>query len=157
MGYVKRLLDGYWDLAKNRKRDPATGKEKVSPVPMAPPIGWFKQPSMFDQVRDMVRSEHLRMYAEAQGAETFDEASDFSVDDDIFPASQYEDEFEPLADLQARRQREFTEQFMADYTERKMKRDKARWEREDKAAKPESAVGGTPAPSPAPTAGGQGS
>lgn len=92
------------------------GREIPDPVPIAPPIGWFKQPSMFDHVRAMVRSEQMRMYAETQGAETFDDASDFDVPDDMFPASQFEaeDDFEPPVDFEARRQAMYRERFWAE-------------------------------------------
>lgn len=129
---VKVVID-YFSLPKNANRDPETGKELLDPVPIAPPIGWHKQPSMFDQVRDMVRSEHLKMYALAQGAETFEEASDFDVADDIYPASQYEDanDFEPVADLQARRQAEFRREYLAERERRREARERREWKAED--------------------------
>lgn len=122
---VKLSLDDYLRLPKLAKRDAETGREVLDHVPIAPPIGWFKQPSMFDQVRDMVRSEHMRLYAESQGAETFEEASDFDVEDEMFPTSQFEDagDFEPLANLQARRQREFELEFNRKREERLRKRE----------------------------------
>lgn len=73
------------------------GQELVSPVPVAPPIGWKKTPSLTEQIRAMVRSEALRMAAEASGAETFEEADDFDVEDDPSPVSPYE-EWEPVFD-----------------------------------------------------------
>lgn len=131
-----RLKDAvYRTLRKVANRDD-NFREIPDPVPLAPPIGWFKQPSMFDQVRDMVRSEHMRLYAASQGAETFEEASDFDVDDDMFPASQYEDaaDFEPLADLQARRQAEFDREYRAKREERRRKREEREWALEDRPA-----------------------
>lgn len=139
MGVVKRVriaLEDYLRLPKMRKRDPETGREILDPVPIAPPIGWYKQPSMFDQVRDMVRSEHMRMYAAAQGHETFEEASDFNVEDDMFPSSQYEDEndFEPVENLQARRQAEYRRNWMEEREKRRQRREEAEWKAEDAAA-----------------------
>lgn len=80
-----------------RKGLSEAGGEIVSSVPMAPPIGFHKQPSMVEHIRNMVRSEQLRMAAEAAGQESFEEADDFDVDDDPEPASAYEFEevFEP--------------------------------------------------------------
>lgn len=75
----------------------ALGQELPSPVPVAPPIGWKKTPSLTEQIRAMVRSEALRMAAEAAGAESFEEADDFDVEDDPSPASPYE-EWEPIFD-----------------------------------------------------------
>lgn len=66
------------------------GREVGNPVPIAPPLGYKKQPSLSDQIRDMVRSEHLRQAAENAGMETFDEAEDFDVGDDVDPDSPYE-------------------------------------------------------------------
>lgn len=73
------------------------GHEIPDPVPMAPPIGYQKQPSMMDNIRAMIRSEHLRQAAERMGAETFDEADDLDMPeaDDYEPASPYEQSFEP--------------------------------------------------------------
>lgn len=150
MGIVKRAklaVEDYLKLPKMRRRDPETGKEIVDPVPLAPPIGWFKQPSMFDQVREMVRGEHLRMAALASGAETFEDANDFDVDDDIFPASPHEmDDFAPLEDLQARRQTAFREEFLRERQERQMKRERRQWAEEDaQASSARSASSGAPA------------
>lgn len=65
------------------------------PTPIAPPLGYIKQPSITERIRDMVRSEHLRAAAEAAGAETFEEANDFDVGDDYDPNSPYEEVYEP--------------------------------------------------------------
>lgn len=70
------------------------GREKPDPTPIAPPIGYKRQPSLHEQIRQMVRSEKLAMEAAAQGYETFDEADDFDVGDDIDPSSPYEEQFE---------------------------------------------------------------
>jgi len=70
------------------------GREKPDPTPIAPPIGYKKQPSLHDQIRAMVRSEKLRMEAEMAGFETFEEADDFDVGDDLDPTSPYEEQFE---------------------------------------------------------------
>lgn len=50
------------------------------PVPIEPPIGYQKQPSMMELVRDMVRSEKFK---EGLGEnESFEEADDFDVGDE---------------------------------------------------------------------------
>lgn len=69
--------------------------EVVSAIPVAPPVGYKKQPSMVDHIRGLVRSEHLRWAAEGAGAETFEEADDFDVGDDYDPSSPYEDDSYP--------------------------------------------------------------
>lgn len=80
----------------------AEGRELPDPTPMAPPIGFKKQPSMVEMIRNMVRSEELRRAAEAQGQESFDEADDFEVGDDVDPSTPYEAEFEPFAEVRKR-------------------------------------------------------
>lgn len=67
-------------------------------TPMQPPLGFIKQPSMVEHVRNMIRSEQLRQAAEQAGAESFEEADDFDLEDaDELPHSRYEmeDNFEP--------------------------------------------------------------
>lgn len=71
------------------------GRETPDPTPMQPPLGYFKQPTMVDHIRNLIRSEKLREAAEAGGAETFEEADDFDVGDDFDPHSGYENDFEP--------------------------------------------------------------
>ena len=75
----------------------AHGREIVSGVPVAPPVGYKKQPSMVEHIRNMVRSEMLRQAVEQGGFETFEEADDFEVGDDYDPSSPYEEQFEPVA------------------------------------------------------------
>lgn len=71
------------------------GRERPNPTPMAPPIGYKKQPSLIDTVRQMVRSEKLKAELEQQGLETPEEADDFDVGDDYDPSSPYEHNFDP--------------------------------------------------------------
>lgn len=79
-----------------RRRMNYDGAEVCSSVPIAPPIGYERKPSMVEYIRDMVRTE-LSRSAGNSGMETFEEADDFDVDDDPFPASTFEMEetFEP--------------------------------------------------------------
>lgn len=80
-----------------KERLDSSGRELVSNVPMAPPIGFKRQPSLAERIRQMVKSEQLRLEAENAGYETFDEADDFDVEDDFDPQTQYEEVFEPAA------------------------------------------------------------
>lgn len=85
-----------------RARDAlVNGDEVLSPVPMAPPVGYRREPSMVERIRSMVRSEHVRLAALQAGQETFEEADDFEIGDDYDPASPYEEVFEPV-DYEAR-------------------------------------------------------
>lgn len=72
------------------------GKLIPDPVPIAPPIGYKKQPTMVELIRDMVRGENLRRLAEEQGAETLEQADDFEIGDDP-PSleSGYENDLDP--------------------------------------------------------------
>lgn len=72
------------------------GAEILDPTPVAPPIGYKRQPSMVEHIAAMVRSERLRQEAEAAGAETWEEADDFDVGDDYDPGSPYEGDFDPI-------------------------------------------------------------
>lgn len=72
------------------------GREKPDPTPLAPPIGYNRQPTLRETIRAMVISEKLKQEAEAAGLETFEEADDFEVGDDYDPTSPYEEIFEPL-------------------------------------------------------------
>ena len=71
------------------------GRELLDPTPMAPPIGYKRQPSLVEQIRKMVRDERLAADLAASGVETFEEADDFDVQDDYDPKSPFEYNFDP--------------------------------------------------------------
>lgn len=77
------------------------GRQMVSPLPIAPPVGYKKHPTIAEQIRTMVRSERLAQEAAAAGFETFDEADDFEVGDDYDPTSPYEVNFDPAPEAPA--------------------------------------------------------
>lgn len=81
--------------APQRRYHDALGREIPDPMPMAPPVGYKKPPSMVELVRDMVRSERLRQEAEAAEQETFEESEDFDIGDDYDPHSPWENDFDP--------------------------------------------------------------
>lgn len=67
-------------------------KEIGDPVPVAPPVGMTRPMTTEERFRRIIRSEHLARIAEAQGADTFEEAEDFDVEDDpIPPLTPYEE------------------------------------------------------------------
>jgi len=75
------------------------GKEYGDPVPVAPPVGLTRSPSLAEQIRSMVRRE-LSDAAHDQGMETFEESDDFDVDDDpADPHTPYEAVFDPQPEL----------------------------------------------------------
>lgn len=72
------------------------GRLVPDPVPIAPPVGYRKQPSMVEIVRDMVRGEKLRQAALESGHETFEESEDFDIGEDGEDLlSGYENDFDP--------------------------------------------------------------
>lgn len=73
------------------------GNELPDPNPMEIPAGFKRPETLAEQVRRLVRSQHLADAAESQGFETFDESNDFEIDDDMFdPSSPYEEVFDPV-------------------------------------------------------------
>lgn len=88
----------YAAMANHPKGKPLTpgGAEVPDPVPMAPPVGYVKQPSMFEHMREMIRRELSQAAAES-GVESFEDADDFEVGDDYDPRSPYEEEFEGVS------------------------------------------------------------
>lgn len=90
---------------KNKPLTPG-GAEVLDPTPMAPPIGYIKQPSLADTIRDMVRSERLKAEAEAAGYGSFEDEDDFDVGDDFDPTSPYEDDFEGATSASELRRRQ---------------------------------------------------
>lgn len=82
------------------KRLNEKGREILDPTPMAPPVGYKRQPSLSEQIREMVRSERLAMEAASAGFETLEEADDFDIPDDpIDPRTPYEAHFDPLPEM----------------------------------------------------------
>lgn len=69
------------------------GREKPNPYPLEPPIGYKKQPTIAELMRQAIRqaSEEAR----SAGYETEEEANDFDIDDEFDPSTPYEHDFEP--------------------------------------------------------------
>lgn len=105
---IKRVYEKFSAL-DGRQRHNEKGYEVPDPTPMAPPVGYRAQPSLRDQIREMVRSEKLALEAEAAGFETFDEADDFDVGDDFDPTSPYEEVFDPTPAKELRKRKEKAE------------------------------------------------
>lgn len=74
------------------------GREIPDPTPMQPPVGYNPQPSLAQQMRQMIISDRLAREAREAGAETFEEADDFEVGDDWEQEkhSPYEANFDPM-------------------------------------------------------------
>lgn len=72
------------------------GHETPDPTPMAPPVGYVRQPTMVDIIRQQIQSHKLAQEAEAAGLETWEEANDFDIPDDpIPPGSPWEEIYDP--------------------------------------------------------------
>lgn len=69
------------------------GHEMPNPTPMQPPVGYRRQKTIAEQMREMIRQASLE--AAQAGAETEEEANDFDVGEDMEPSSPWESDFEP--------------------------------------------------------------
>lgn len=80
-------------MSQTKKEVPLkkTRHEQPDPVPAALPIGFKHPPTLAEQIRRMVRQQ-LDDYATQNGSETFEEADDFDVGDDVDPSSPYEED-----------------------------------------------------------------
>lgn len=87
-----------FDVETGEQVHDSRGREIPDPTPMQPPVGYNPQPSLAQQIRQMVVSERLAMEAREAGAETFEEADDFDVGDDFEAErhSPYEANFDPM-------------------------------------------------------------
>lgn len=79
------------------------GEEILNPTPMQPPVGYKKQPSMIDIVRQQVAAHHASLLD--MEPETEDEADDFDIPDDpVDPQSRWENDNVPsLKNIKDRR------------------------------------------------------
>lgn len=71
------------------------GFEYLDDTPMAPPVGYKRQPSMFDIIREQVHMAKFQADLAAAGYETFEESDDFDIGDDYEPNSRWENDLEP--------------------------------------------------------------
>lgn len=67
------------------------GEEIMDPTPCEVPTGFHRPPSLQERIKMLVRSENLRLAAEAAGNETFEEANDFDIDDELDRSIPFED------------------------------------------------------------------
>lgn len=65
------------------------GSEIPDPVPMAPPVGYIKQPSIFENMRALVKAELARKAAD-EGFDTEEDDNNFDVGEDRDPLSRHE-------------------------------------------------------------------
>lgn len=84
-----KLLHKLKPLLTGERADLATGEiidvrkyEQVDPVPMAPPVGYRREPSLMEKIQMMVLKDKVDRLQEELGAETAEEANDFDIDDE---------------------------------------------------------------------------
>lgn len=100
------------------------GREYVDPTPVEWPLGLSVPESLEQKIARMVRTS-VSAFAESQGAESFDEADDFDVDDpEALPGSAHElddDQEAIMRDQEAVRRipRHFREAFERDLARRR--------------------------------------
>lgn len=133
------------------------GREIPDPTPIELPLGMKRPETLAEQVQRLVRNQ-VSQYAALHGHETFEEAEDFDIEDDLDPSTPYELEFDPVlgkeltpADFQDPEKREYLrEQYLL--AERNAIRADARKEAIDEAYKAakKSGVKGAGPPSDAP-------
>lgn len=70
--------------------------ETPDPTPIEVPSGFKVPETMQEMIQRLVKQEDFRKALEQEGAETFEEAEDFDIDDDMWdPQSPYEEVFDP--------------------------------------------------------------
>lgn len=91
------------------------GQEVPDPVPVAPPIGFVREPPLHERIRAMVQAEWLRA-KEAKEVESPEEADDFRMPDDDDPREaryalepgfedEWEENYNPPEDFKEMKQR----------------------------------------------------
>lgn len=70
----------------------AKGQEIPDPTPIEVPIGFNRPPTIQEQIAKYVQSANL--LAQQTGYESFEEAEDFDVGDDLDPSTPYELDFD---------------------------------------------------------------
>lgn len=65
------------------------GREVLNPVPVAPPVGYVKEPTVMEMINAQVK-KHLALLRDDEELDTEAEAQDFNIGDDYEPYSPYE-------------------------------------------------------------------
>lgn len=86
------------------------GEEKLNPVPMQPPLGYKKAPSLAEQIAQQVRRMKLDLLQSDNVAETDEEADDFEIGDDYEPLSKHENDHIPSISVLKQRAKDINDQ-----------------------------------------------
>lgn len=76
------------------------GHELVDGRSMEPPLGYEPSKSIQDMIAEAVRGREVQKALAELGEETFEDADDFNVGDDLDPTSPHEAYFEPITEDQ---------------------------------------------------------
>lgn len=92
------------------------GHEVLDDTPMELPVGFKHPPSLEDRIKMLIRG-HLSAHAASRGAETFEEADDFDVEEDpVDYSSPWETCFDPdLGKDITRAEKQFLDQERAQF------------------------------------------
>lgn len=71
------------------------GREIPDPNPMEVPAGMKRPETLAEQVQRLIRTS-MSNYAAMNGAESFEEADDFDIEEDFDPSTPYETNFDPV-------------------------------------------------------------
>lgn len=71
------------------------GSEILDPRPVTLPVGFERPESLQETIKRLITDPAIRRELEDAGAESFDEADDLDIEDDV-PQSPHEDVFDPM-------------------------------------------------------------
>lgn len=97
---IKEKVKKFLSSAENYKNKyNEKGEEIMDPRPLSSRVGLKQPETLAQQIARILHSERAKEYAKSQGRETFEEADDFDVEDDIEMNSPYEQHFDHAVNL----------------------------------------------------------
>lgn len=99
----------------HKKRHDESGGEILDSVPMQPPLGYKRAPTLTEQIRQQVLAHKLDMLDQME--ETEEEADDFEVGEDWEPMSKHENEGAPTIQELKQRAQEINNEIQRRHTE----------------------------------------
>lgn len=107
------------EYVEQKARLDKNGHEILDPRPVEMPVGFHRPETLAEQIQRMVRTEFSEAASNA-GFESFEDADDFDVEDEIDPGSPYEMEFDPVLGREVSPQMvvENEERFRQEYLEK---------------------------------------
>lgn len=120
------------------------GSERPDPRPMELPVGFERPESIQDLIKRLVTDQRIREELETSDVESFEEADDFDVEDDVPVNSPYEENFDPMGVIS--RDQEIRGGVVKPLSKEELAASKAILEQH--AARPKAAVDDAPAKKP---------